>query len=510
MASDGHNYPYPSPSSAQQLEQQLAGGAIAAAAAAASLEQDVQPQVDESAGSASQQQADDNEAKSQKQTVPAKRKQSDRHSNRGVANLTPEQLVKKRRNDREAQRAIRERTKTKIELLEARIKELESQPTYQDLQNAIRARDAVIAENEELKQKLTTFIGSVTSYTNPPAAATAAAVHGLDHLALATSRQEPLPVADAQSYDNAALQANGSDENDSRHLDPHLRHEAADSSTHQDHQALAAPLADQHESLPLHLDYQDNNDTDVIFRKTIPEDNLRHSLTTNLAEYVTAPFQHPELDIIDSDEPATFDLLSRNVKKLLAFTPTNKDARLDTPERNAYFCSFYFLFRWLRQPDKYPLETVPDFLRPTRLQQTKRHAACLDLIPWYVWSWLSGQPLTITQARHPRHPDRARHRCSSSRGNAPRYHVEHEYRPALRPPHRPPRRDLPSKVWKRRQRPGTITPHDPDHLARIRRARPRSWQLVSKSGFCAQTAGFGRSWQCQADAGCIGGFVSCR
>ena len=42
-------------------------------------------------------------------------------SSRGVANLTPDQLAKKRANDREAQRAIRERTKNTIEQLERKI-----------------------------------------------------------------------------------------------------------------------------------------------------------------------------------------------------------------------------------------------------------------------------------------------------------------------------------------------------------------------------------------------------
>ena len=41
-----------------------------------------------------------------------KRQKLTSSSSRGVANLTPEQLAKKRANDREAQRAIRERTKS--------------------------------------------------------------------------------------------------------------------------------------------------------------------------------------------------------------------------------------------------------------------------------------------------------------------------------------------------------------------------------------------------------------
>ena len=82
-------------------------------------------------------------------------------SSRGVANLTPEQLAKKRANDREAQRAIRERTKTQIETLERRIEELTSQDPYRDLQEAIRAKELVEAENEDIKRRLAQVLGII-------------------------------------------------------------------------------------------------------------------------------------------------------------------------------------------------------------------------------------------------------------------------------------------------------------------------------------------------------------
>lgn len=51
-----------------------------------------------------------------------KKRRTGAGSSRGVANLTPDQLAKKRANDREAQRAIRERTKNTIEQLERKIR----------------------------------------------------------------------------------------------------------------------------------------------------------------------------------------------------------------------------------------------------------------------------------------------------------------------------------------------------------------------------------------------------
>jgi hypothetical protein len=73
---------------------------------------------------------------------------------RGVANLTPEQLARKRANDREAQRAIRERTKNQIDKLNQRIRDLENQQPYHDLQVVLREKEAVQAENADIKKRL--------------------------------------------------------------------------------------------------------------------------------------------------------------------------------------------------------------------------------------------------------------------------------------------------------------------------------------------------------------------
>ncbi|KAH6999974.1 hypothetical protein EDB80DRAFT_128986 [Ilyonectria destructans] len=84
----------------------------------------------------------------------ARKKKKTGPGSRGVANLTPEQLAKKRANDREAQRAIRERTKNQIEALERRIQELTSQQPYQELQAILRAKEAVEQENADIKRRL--------------------------------------------------------------------------------------------------------------------------------------------------------------------------------------------------------------------------------------------------------------------------------------------------------------------------------------------------------------------
>jgi hypothetical protein len=82
-------------------------------------------------------------------------------SSRGVANLTPDQLAKKRANDREAQRAIRERTKNQIESLERKIKELTSQQPYQELQHVLRQKELVEAENADMKKRLASIVSLI-------------------------------------------------------------------------------------------------------------------------------------------------------------------------------------------------------------------------------------------------------------------------------------------------------------------------------------------------------------
>jgi hypothetical protein len=80
---------------------------------------------------------------------------------RGVANLTPDQLAKKRANDREAQRAIRERTKNQIGNLERKIRELTNQQPYQELQRALRQKEQVEAENADIKKRLHSVLGLI-------------------------------------------------------------------------------------------------------------------------------------------------------------------------------------------------------------------------------------------------------------------------------------------------------------------------------------------------------------
>ncbi|KAI9931887.1 hypothetical protein ASPWEDRAFT_494850 [Aspergillus wentii DTO 134E9] len=112
-------------------------------------------------------------------TAAGRKRKLNSTSSRGVANLNPDQLAKKRANDRQAQRAIRERTKSHIDALEQQVRDLSSQKPFLDLQSALRQNEAIQAENREIRQGLKAIMDLVQPLLGkqelPIAAATAAA-----------------------------------------------------------------------------------------------------------------------------------------------------------------------------------------------------------------------------------------------------------------------------------------------------------------------------------------------
>ncbi|KAG6154491.1 hypothetical protein E4U24_002813 [Claviceps purpurea] len=115
---------------------------------------------------------------------------SKRKGTRSVSTLTPSQLARKRANDREAQRAIRARTKEHIERLEHELEELRSNhgrdKTVQDL---IRRNKALEDELRQLKQSM-----GVPIISSPYSAPTA---YDDSCGAVPSPRMSPLPAGRA-------------------------------------------------------------------------------------------------------------------------------------------------------------------------------------------------------------------------------------------------------------------------------------------------------------------------
>ncbi|KAJ5488223.1 hypothetical protein LT330_008293 [Penicillium expansum] len=93
---------------------------------------------------------------------PGKRRES-RSGTRKVSTLSAEQLERKRANDREAQRSIRQRTKEHIEQLEAQVSTLQSQIAEMRLQN--ERFDEVVQHNAFLENEMVRLKHQVASLT---------------------------------------------------------------------------------------------------------------------------------------------------------------------------------------------------------------------------------------------------------------------------------------------------------------------------------------------------------
>ncbi|KAJ5945209.1 hypothetical protein N7516_005377 [Penicillium verrucosum] len=96
---------------------------------------------------------------------PVKRRES-RSGTRKVSTLSVEQLERKRANDREAQRSIRQRTKEHIEQLEAQVSTLQSQ--IADMRVQSERFDEVVHHNTFLENEVTRLKHQVASLTGRP------------------------------------------------------------------------------------------------------------------------------------------------------------------------------------------------------------------------------------------------------------------------------------------------------------------------------------------------------
>ncbi|PNS20940.1 hypothetical protein CAC42_2871 [Sphaceloma murrayae] len=370
MANDpSASYPYPSPTT--QLEH-LAGAAQQASSPPADF---------------ASQQRPPNPRKRRADGTPA--------SARGVANLTPEQLARKRANDREAQRAIRERTRNTIEHLEARIKELEGQQPFQEMQSALRTRDAILAENEELKRRLQNII-VLAQYQSGG--------HGLNDLALATAQQAPLPMpqtpqhADAHGHESQHQQFPHaySDREAStppvaqQNLHPDLRNlqagqvptahmsglpNGANTSPRQTRRQK--PVADlpEWQRMPTHT--APSNPIDTALQGLITA--RRAALQSGEAPQTVLGPPLPDFTaLMSSHRPHNQHPLVSGISLLVS----EQMSTSDLPNRVAMMYTTYFLLQWIISPTQEMFDRLPTWLRPTRLQLERQHSMWIDMLPW--------------------------------------------------------------------------------------------------------------------------------
>ncbi|KAI1762615.1 hypothetical protein GGR53DRAFT_412881 [Hypoxylon sp. FL1150] len=108
-----------------------------------------------SSGPRSTPQSDSNLGMSHMKPAAEATRSGKRKGTRSVSTLTPSQLARKRANDREAQRAIRARTKEHIDNLEREIEELRGQQDRdQTIQNLLRRNKSLEDELRRVRESL--------------------------------------------------------------------------------------------------------------------------------------------------------------------------------------------------------------------------------------------------------------------------------------------------------------------------------------------------------------------
>lgn len=98
-----------------------------------------------------------------KSSTPGAKRRPSRAGTRSVSTLTTAQLERKRANDREAQRAIRQRTKDHIDQLERRIAELSAtNDTSAKLMHALQRNEELEQENVLLRSRLNHAVAAMS------------------------------------------------------------------------------------------------------------------------------------------------------------------------------------------------------------------------------------------------------------------------------------------------------------------------------------------------------------
>lgn len=96
--------------------------------------------------------------------TPTPKKRESRAGTRKVTSLSAEQLERKRANDREAQRTIRERTKKHIDNLEQQVAELRAKGEHYD--DVVRRNAALQDEIKRLRHELAIISGRQGGYSD--------------------------------------------------------------------------------------------------------------------------------------------------------------------------------------------------------------------------------------------------------------------------------------------------------------------------------------------------------
>ncbi|KAL2056049.1 hypothetical protein ABVK25_003691 [Lepraria finkii] len=363
---------------------------------------------------------------------------------RGVANLTPEQLAKKRANDREAQRAIRERTKGQIETLEKKIQELTSQQPYQELQHAVRQKELVEAENKEIKKRLASALsilqpivgGNGIIDPNQPSGREAALPHpilisGINRgpgtpnysgplstastpsaFAASPQARHTIPQAMSRLQPNAVSPVNALEQQSSQHsLQSRTPDEKLDlgyllqnrqdprNNGREQYPNDRTPSLPAHSPLPMHTLSPFQNARDGFGNATVafsvPVRNIRPTCPLDglLLDFLAERRQQAEKgastkELIGPAYPSVISLLqpkrshlSHPLSKVFTDMLGTFPDLSTLPEQVAVLYIMFLIMRWQISPTQETYDRLPDWVTPRPSQIFTPHPAWIDHLP---------------------------------------------------------------------------------------------------------------------------------
>lgn len=353
---------------------------------------------------------------------------------RGVSTLTPDQLAKKRANDREAQRAIRERTKAQIETLERRIQELTAQQPYQELQEVIRQKDAIQAENQEIKRRLTSILHIIQplvgaqgltelataahenlAFNNTHEAHPNQFVNGEHGQHDVTSLSHHTPATSPHPPSNQQWQGEGHGVEGNKTWQDSV--EALDNQRANVQRGLELSDSGERLSLNFLLDGQSNKLTTTTIHQpasspyppltnsafaetsppwaalpknvppTCPLDGIllkffhsrQRDASNGVSRAALAGPAYPSVSsLLNPASTRSVDPLSQVMVDIISKFP----AICGLPQQVAILMSMFWYMRWCLHPTPEYYERVPEWLRPRTSQIFEAHAAWMDYVPW--------------------------------------------------------------------------------------------------------------------------------
>lgn len=319
-------------------------------------------------------------------------------------------VVDSMHTDREAQRAIRERQRTRIEQYEREIAELKSQRSYQDLAAALQETAAAKAEAEHLRRVLASVVGIIQPVLHadqpPPTPPDQPAPQPAPppppsysgSTASPSSAATPLRWPDTHHHppspSDPVLTALSQ-----QHQDPHvgLDFRVALHSPSQIPPLQCAPhggpldTGTHNHSLPKPPPLPPSAPSPSPIPTSPPScpfDELLHLCLLEHRHHLLTS-HHPPTTVLGPPYPSVSSLLnpassphahplSRIFTDIIARFPSLRPL----PERVAVLWIMFHLLRWELCPTPENLARVPAWLRPGRAQMGTAHPAWINYLPW--------------------------------------------------------------------------------------------------------------------------------